>query len=467
MKKTSLFVMLLLIVFINNNAFTQIVTHSVPKELYYKMHNDDYTVQVRMQGDREWTDLYEYNVKVDMDTKSDASMVYFDFKGTVEVKVQKNNGDIGRVSIRPLSKQVVQHINDNVIIFTLDSPENLSVEFNGDRLHNLHVFTNSIEKDKPEKNAKGVMYFDAGLHTPTEENKGVFKIPSNTAVYLASGAVLNGKLLCENVENVKIYGRGIILEPTQGIAINFSKNVEIHDIIAINPRHYSISGGQSSGITIRNFRSFSNQGWSDGIDMMCCRDVLIDNVFMRNSDDCIALYNHRWEFYGGSNNITIENSTLWADIAHPINMGGHGDPNNDPGEIMENITIRNIDILEHDEDDPPYQGCISIDAGDRNLVRNILCEDIRVESIQEGRLLYLKVRFNEKYDKQPGRGIENIRFRNISYNGTNESLCILEGLNKNQMIKDVTFENVTINGKKINNLDYFRHNEFIKNIHFK
>lgn len=31
---------------------------------------------------------------------------------------------------------------------------------------------------------------------------------------------------------------------------------------------------------------------------MCCRDVLIDNVFMRNSDDCIALYNHRLELVG-------------------------------------------------------------------------------------------------------------------------------------------------------------------------
>ena len=466
MKKTSLFATLLLMVFVNNLAFTQIVTHSVPKELYYKMHNDDYTVQVRVPGDREWTDLYEYNVKVDMDTKSDASMVYFDFNGTVEIKVQKNNGGINKAVIRPLSKGVIPQINDNVITFMLDSPKNLSVEFNGDRLRNLHIFTNPIETDKPQKDTEGIMYFEAGLHKPTGD-EGVFKIPSNTTVYLEGGAVLNGKLLCENVENVKICGRGFILEPTQGIAINFSKNVQVQDIIAINPRHYSIAGGQSSGITIRNFRSFSNQGWSDGIDMMCCRDVLIDNVFMRNSDDCIALYNHRWEFYGGSSNITVQNSTLWADIAHPINMGGHGDPNNNPGEVMENITIRNVDILEHDEDDPPYQGCISIDAGDRNLVRNVLCEDIRVESIQEGRLLYIKVRFNEKYDKQPGRGIKNVTFRNISYNGTNESLCVLEGLSKDQIIKDITFENITINGKRINNLDYFLHNEFVKNIRFK
>ncbi len=41
---------------------------------------------------------------------------------------------------------------------------------------------------------------------------------------------------------------------------------------------------------------------------------------MRNSDDCIAIYAHRWNYYGGSRNVTLQNSILWADIAHPINI---------------------------------------------------------------------------------------------------------------------------------------------------
>ena len=108
--------------------------------------------------------------------------------------------------------------------------------------------------------------------------------------------------------------------------------------------------------------------------------------FMRNSDDCIALYNHRWNWWGGSGDITVQNSILWADVAHPINVGGHGDPAAPTGEVIENLIFRNIDILEHDEDAPPYQGCMAIDCGDKNHVRNILFENIRVESIQKGRL---------------------------------------------------------------------------------
>ncbi len=51
-------------------AFAQdsLVTYDVPKTLFYSMHNDDFTVQVRTPGER-WKDLYEYNVKVDMDTQ--------------------------------------------------------------------------------------------------------------------------------------------------------------------------------------------------------------------------------------------------------------------------------------------------------------------------------------------------------------------------------------------------------------
>lgn len=82
----------------------EIVIYPVPQGIYYARHNDDYTVKVRQVGEKDWVDLYEYNVKVDMDTKSDATMVQFDFSGKVEVLVQKNNGEIRSAVVRPLSK---------------------------------------------------------------------------------------------------------------------------------------------------------------------------------------------------------------------------------------------------------------------------------------------------------------------------------------------------------------------------
>lgn len=385
-------------------------------------HNDDYTVRVRIPGG-EWKDLFEYNVQVDMDKVQDASMVQFDMGSPVEVMVKKNNGTVREVAIRPLSKGIEYKQIQNAILFTLEKPQYLSIEFNGDRLHNLHLFANPMETEKYEKETKGVMYFGPGTHRPKDLPNNQIRIPSNTTVYLAPGAVVKAKLVVDKAENVRIIGRGIIDHAVRGIEITDSKNIWIDGITVMNPDHYTVFGGGSTGITIKNLKSFSCKGWSDGIDMMCCRQVLIDNVFMRNSDDCIALYNHRWNWWGGSSDITVQNSILWADVAHPINVGGHGDPDSPTGEVIENI--------------------------------------------QEGRLFYVKVRFNEKYDKQPGSGIEGITFRNITYTGIGENPSLIQGLDKERTVQNVTFENVVINGERMKDLKGIVTNDFIKGIKIK
>lgn len=428
--------------------------------------SDDYTVKVRIPGG-DWKDLFEYKVSVDMDNVQSASMVQFDMGSPIEVMVKKNNGLIQDVKIRPLASDIQHTVDRNVILFRLEKPQYLSVEFNGDRLHNLHLFANPLETETYTGSSNKVMYFGPGVHRPQDLPNTQIQIPSNTTVYLAPGAVVKAKFLIDKAENVRIIGRGILDHPLRGVEITHSKNILIDGITVVNPDHYTIFGGEANGLTIKNLKSFSCKGWSDGIDLMCCNDVLIDNVFMRNSDDCIAIYAHRWSYYGGSQNITLQNSVLWADIAHPVNIGGHGNPEDEVGEMVENIIVRNIDILEQDEDDPLYQGCMAIDCGDKNLVRKVLFEDVRVESIQEGRLFHVNVRFNPKYDRQPGRGIEDVTFRNITYNGVGENPSLIKGLDEERNVKNVTFENVVINGKKMESIDGFITNGYIRGIKVK
>lgn len=460
---------MLFILFVISSVAVQaqeLVTYEVPREMFYSAHNDDFTVKVRTLGG-EWKNLYEYKVHVDMDKVQEASMVQFDMKGSVEVMVKKNNGTIREVDIRPLNNEVKYTQIRDAIFFTLERPQYLSVEFNGDRLHNLHLFANPMETETYTESRKGVMYFGPGVHKPKDLPNNQIRIPSNTIVYLAPGAVVKAKLLVDKAENVRIIGRGILDHPMRGIEVTDSKNVLIEGVTVVNPDHYTVFGGGTKGLTIRNLKAFSCKGWSDGIDLMCCRDVLIDNVFLRNSDDCIAIYNHRWNWRGGSSNIIVQNSVLWADVAHPINMGGHGDSDSLTGEVLEDVTVRNVDILEHDEDDSLYQGSMNIDCGDKNIVRNVLFEDIRVESIQDGRLFCLKVLYNPKYNKAPGNLIEGITFRNITYDGVGENPSIIKGIDENHSVRNVTFENVVINGKRMKNVDEFITNEFVKDIKVK
>lgn len=430
-------------------------------------HNDDFTVRVRPQGADEWLDLFEYNVNVDMDRVTDASMVQFDMDSPVEVMVKKNNGNFSTVDIRPLDSGIKYVRRANTIMFTLDRPRYLSVEFDGDRLNNLHIFANPPESEVYESNVPGVMYFGPGVHRPSDLPNNTLRIPSNTTVYLAPGAVVKARLLVDKAENVRIIGRGILDHPMRGVEVTDSRNVEIDGITVVNPDHYTIFGGGAENLTVKNFKSFSCKGWSDGIDLMCCNNVNIDNIFMRNSDDCIAIYNHRWHWYGGTQNVNVTNAVLWADIAHPINIGGHGDDTNPEGEVIENVKFKNIDILEQDEDDPPYRGCMAIVVGDNNIARDITFENVRVESIQEGMLFNLCVMFNEKYNKTPGGSIYNVLFKNISYSGYGESSSVIKGYDAKHMIQDITFDNVTVNGAKIKSLSDFSTNQFISNIKFK
>ncbi|NDV77578.1 glycosyl hydrolase family 28 protein [Dysgonomonas sp. 511] len=419
----------------------------VPKEIFYAKHNDDFTVCARIPG-QDWQDLFEYKVVVDMDKPQEATMVQFDFEGKVEIRVKWNNGIVNDVKIRPTDKGIECRKDGNLIYFTLDKPEKLSLEVNGDKLHNLHIFANEPEKEIPNPEDPNVMYFGAGYHRPKDSPNDAFNIPSNTTVYLAPGAVVNGKFICNKVENVRFVGRGIIYDPQRGFELIFSKNIEIDGITVVNPTHYTVYGGQTSGLKINNLKSFSSRGWSDGIDLMSCSDVSVNDVFLRNSDDCIAIYGHRWDFYGDARNYQITNAILWADVAHPINIGLHGDVSHE-GNVIENIHFSNIDILEHDEDDRNYQGCIAFSISDHNLVQDISFTDIRIEKIQEGQLFNMRVLFNEKYSNGPGRGIKNVRFKNIYYNDKEENPSIIEGYSDERNIEDVVFENIVINGKPI------------------
>lgn len=445
----------------------ELITYPAPQGIIYSQHNDDFTVKVRKPGG-EWQDLFEYQVKVDLDKPQDASMVYFDFSGQVEVAVRKNNGGVQSVKIRPGSFGIAATLKGNTAFFKLNKPAKISVEFDGDKLHNLHLFGNAIETNRPDPRDTNVVYFGPGIHAPKDTPGDTYNIPSGKTVYIAGGAIVRGKFVCNGVNNVRIIGRGIIDQPQRGIEIRHSNNITVDGIIVVNPKHYTIYGGQSTNITIRNLKSFSANGWADGIDLMSCSDVIIDDVFLRNSDDCIAIYGHRWDFYGDSRNYSVTNAILWADIAHPINIGLHGNTEKE-GEVIEELTFKNIDILEQDEDDPDYQGCLAITNGDLNLVRNIRFEDIRIDDFQEGRLFSLRVVNNAKYNTGPGRGIENISFKNISYNGVNLNPAIIAGLDAGHGIKNISFENVTVNGVQVITAsagEYIKVGQFVSGVEF-
>ncbi len=443
----------------------------------------DYDVFVQPRGSKEWARIDTYMAKVNAsagDGKhkiSEISYAFFDFIGDVYVRVVCKRKRFKTARIRPDYRGVIAHVqNDSTVQFLLFQPENVSVEFDGSITDNLLLFTSKpcVSAEEARKGAtkagRNFVYYEPGLYT-----NDTIRVASNTTVYLAGGSYFTGTFAIDEAENVSILGRGIARPARgyEGCHVYRSKNVLVDGLI-LN----TCPVGGSDGVTLHDVRSISHPSWGDGLNVFASSHVLFDRVFCRNSDDCTTAYATRKGFSGSVDNVVMRNSTLWADVAHPIFIGIHGD-----AEKMDSIThlrYENIDILGQSEPQIDYQGCLAINCGDNNLVKDVTFDNIRIEQIEEGSLLQVKVGYNAKYCSAPGRGVENVLFRNVRYYGKEPNMSLILGYNEERMVRNVEFVQLKINGKnfyddmpeklkwyKTSDLVKMYVNDLVKNITFK
>ena len=429
----------------------QVFTYPAPDGAPLK---HDYDVFVQPRGGKEWTKVDTYMAKVNAsvgDNKhevSEISYCVFDFTGDVFVRVISKNRKFTTARIRPDYRGTIANVqNDSTVQFLLFQPENVSVELDGDITNNLLVFTSkpALSKEDAEAEAKAqgrtFKYYAPGYYATPDS----IAVPSTTTVYLAPGSYFAGTFSIDDAHDVSILGRGIA-RPTrgyEGCRIRRGRNIVI-DGMVLN----TCPMGESQNVTLHDVRSISHPSWGDGLNVFGgCSDILFDRVFCRNSDDCTTAYATRKGFSGNVRNITMRNSTLWADVAHPIFIGLHG--NSERGDTIENLRYENIDILGQAEPQVDYQGCLAINCGDNNLVRNVTFDNIRIEQIEQGSILQAKVCWNDKYCTAPGRGVENITFRNIRYYGDPSYISVINGYNEERTIRNISFEGLKINGRTI------------------
>lgn len=430
-----------------------------------------YIVKIREAGSAaEWQPLEVRTATVDKHNVRTSYFSQFDMTSAVEVMVTYG-GNIQKTNIRPTHKNISFTQKENSIFFKLDKPAYLSIEFNDDRFGNLQLFADQVSQEQISPDAQGVMYFGPGVHNSSSGD--IAWIPGNTTVYIDKDAVLTYSLKVADTENVRIIGRGQIRQPkSHAIIIENAKHVEVEGITIVDPNGVAVLVGQTTDVTIRNMKSFSSMLWGDGINMRSSSDIRIDNLYMRNSDDCIAIYASRQGSIGDSRNISVKNSVLWADNAHGINIGTHGDATRPGGDTIHELTFTNLDILDHHELSPIYQGCFAVTCGDNNTVSKLLFEDIRVENIEEGKLFYFAVQQNTgEGNYVPGQTIDDVTIRNISYNPeyperNKVGKSLVKGFDSQRRAKNIIIENVTVKGKKMVKGD-LEINEFVDNLTVK
>lgn len=376
-------------------------------------------------------------------------VAYFDFSGTVNVKIRAAGMEIHSVTIRPLSLGIMPAVSGDTISFKLDRPAQLTVEINNNVHRAIHLFANPIEENPPEPGEPGVHYFGPGVH-----KAGSIKIKSNETVYIAGGAVVYGWIHCSSLENVRIMGRGIIDGSIYDrwedmiVPINLfkCKDMVIDGITILNPAAWTLNTYLCENVKINNVKIISARPNSDGITTQSCKSLTAQNCFVRSWDDSLVVKGYD----GNVKGITFDNIIIWTDLAQSCEIGYET-----RAETIEDIYFRNITVIHNF-----HKPVMSIHNSDNALVKNVHYENIVVEDAQMGQgdganlLIDLLIESSQWSQSSERGNIRDVYFDGIKVlSGEYFPVSRIKGFDENHTIENIRINNLEIFGKPVRNAE--------------
>lgn len=375
-----------------------------------------------------------------------AGVASFDMDGSVTVSLSAD--DLHSLVVRPLSLGIEPNISGNTASFTLSEPAQLTLEINGEPTRAVHLFANPLETDVPDPDDETVIYFGPGLH-----KTGIFTVDSNTTVYLAGGAVVQGGILARNAENITIKGRGFFdgsvydrwNETTVPLNLQYCSNVTVEGIGFLDPAGWTLNGYFCTDLTVDNVKIITARSNGDGITLQSCKDVAVTNSFVRSWDDSLVVKNYDG---GSTRNILFDNMVVWTDLAQSCEVGYETN-----GPAMKNITFQNITVLHN-----YHKPVMSIHNSDNAAITNVTFKDIVVEDAQMGDgdgaayLMEMTIA-SSQWSSTVKRGtISDVRFENITVLDGKVPGSNFIGYSADHGISNVSIENLVIHGQRITSL---------------
>jgi hypothetical protein len=202
-----------------------------------------------------------------------AAFATFSLSGKVHVSVTSQKA-FTRVDIRPKSRNVVLTVEDGTIHFDLDRPCQLSIELDGDIERPLFLFANAPQKRAPKPDDKRVRYFGPGK----VYEAGEIVLKSNETLYIASGAVVRGRVRAEGARNVRVTGYGILDGTrrdykTQMLKFSQCTNVEVSGIVILGSYGWTVVPVRSDNVKIVNIKIVGWRDNDDGVDIVGCHNL--------------------------------------------------------------------------------------------------------------------------------------------------------------------------------------------------
>jgi hypothetical protein len=418
----------------------------------------------------------------------------FEFAKPVEVEIRAAFA-IRWADIRPLSAGITPIISPDhsSLRFRLDRVVPLTVEFNGEIKRVIHLFAYGPEKDAPKPGDPNVIYFGPGMHNP-----GIIEAMEGETIYLAPGAWVKGMVRSYGTKNVTIRGRGVLdagslpphgdpalqargrlgTPPPAGyggggrnvIYLEKTEQARVEGITLFNSPQWTLYLKNATGTHIDGVRilSWSAGCTTDGIDIVSSSNTVVENVFVRSNDDCVAVKNMD---NVDQSNITVRNSVFWnMPCGNGIEIGFET-----RSAKTEKVRFDNIDIIHVERG-----AAISIHHGDNAVIQDIIFSDIRVEDARH-KLIDFAILFGgygtdrptpdqrktwrdvggawdavlnvppaERAERAKYRGvIRDVHVNNLHVVGGGLPFSIISGFNKDRPIENVTIENMRYLGRPI------------------
>ena len=393
----------------------------------------------------------------------------FNAKGTnrVEVEVKRRGAPFREVQVRPTDYHIKpRRVDDHTVRFRLYAWQKVSVEFDGDRDHNLFVFPD-LPAAKPADDGNLIYY------GPGEHEAGLITLRSGQTLFLDEGAIVYGRIEALEAEHIRITGRGILCgsgsihdftRRKSLIYMRGCRDIEVEGIFFRGSPSWTLCFADCDQLRIDNIKQVCWMRNSDGIDLLNTRHAVISNSFLRNYDDNISLKNFSSPTGHTTSHITMTNCTLWADCAHNLLVG----PETKAELPMDSILFENIHILEARETSWPWRGAMAVMGSDEGTFRHITFRNIWLDHTRGGQMFAVEIcPYNTA-----GRHIQDVRFQHIRFLGDASQLppSTIKGLDAERRVVGVTLQHVTVNRETItsHNLPHFvQTNEYATGVQVK
>ncbi len=410
----------------------ELVTYPGPSGL---SPSTEYAIEISQGDQTRESFVYMTRAKWRTNRSKTTSWTTLSFSGQITVKLTKLNGSFTSCRILPSSYHIEPRIDGQSVLFEMEEPQKISVEFDHDITHPMLVFADPLETGIPSPNDPNVVYFGPGIHTLRE----TLDIPSDTTVYLAGGAYVKGRFTSTDTRNVKILGRGVLsgedFKPRTDhlIRVQGVQNLLVEGITLVDSPHFNLSLRGHDHI-VRNVKMI---GWyfsTDGV--LTGYRGLVEDCFFKVNDDAIKLYH---------SDMVVRNCVIWQmENGAPFQISWNMPSDNS------HFRVSNIDVIrvEHEWNNPNEAVFDAIHGGAGHM-SDYTFEDIRIENAH-WRLFYITIDQNEFADSSKGMGrISDLVFRNITVSGSMQRPSVIKGWDADHRISNVLFENLKIGGKYI------------------